>query len=247
MITSFIFQSPQPLPVNRIREQLETLPTVARDRWDGDIYVVTDDAATLRLVRDQRDKNQLGFPRVVTLVRLYESRVDFSLQSKSVETARDFALWMRGAFSFAILDDSFADITSRCDANLDYLFGARLKRPLVPVGFFRELKHGDKSGSSIHESVGATGSLTERRIAVYLREAPILLHAVGPVSDVLNPKGDFICAPNIHTDGVYAWPEDLAFYVERYHVALPQEFLEHLASAKWKVPADVDLANVELR
>ncbi|HEX3764094.1 MAG TPA: hypothetical protein VHW23_35615 [Kofleriaceae bacterium] len=69
---------------------------------------------------------------------------------------------------------------------------------------------------------------------------------LGPVTDVLAPKGDYICAPNIHTDGAYAWPEDLAYYVERYHVALPPEFLAHLATAKWKAPADVDTSTIEL-
>jgi hypothetical protein len=45
---------------------------------------------------------------------------------------------------------------------------------------------------------------------------------------------------------VYAWPEDLAYYLERYHVALPDEFLKHLAAAKWTPPADVDTDQVEL-
>jgi hypothetical protein len=35
-------------------------------------------------------------------------------------------------------------------------------------------------------------------------------------------------------------------YVDRYHVALPAEFLAHLASARWSAPAEVDMSSVEL-
>ena len=90
------------------------------------------------------------------------------------------------------------------------------------------------------------GKPGESRIAAYLRTAPFLLHALGPVTDVLEPDGDYICAPNVHTDGVYAWPEDLAYCVERHHVALPAEFLAHLAAAKWQVSADVDTSTIKL-
>lgn len=117
---------------------------------------------------------------------------------------------------------------------------------MTPVGFFRELKHRRVDGPSLREAMRDTGKPGESRIAAYLRSAPILLHALGPVTDVLEPNGDYICAPNIHTDGAYAWPEDLAYYVERYHVALPPEFLAHLAAAKWKAPADLDTSTIEL-
>ena len=90
------------------------------------------------------------------------------------------------------------------------------------------------------------GTPGESRIVAYLRAAPIMFHALGPVTDVFKPKGDYICAPNIHTDGVYAWPEDLAYYVEHYHVALPEAFLAHLVASKWKAPADVDTSAIEL-
>lgn len=144
------------------------------------------------------------------------------------------------------MNESFKDITAECDDNLDYLFGKPRKRILTPVGFFRELKHGRADGPSLREAMRDKGKPGESRIAAYLRAAPIMFHALGPVTDVLTPKGDYICAPNIHTDGAYAWPEDLAYYVERYHVALPAEFLAHLSAAKWTAPAAVDTSTLEL-
>ena len=37
------------------------------------------------------------------------------------------------------------------------------------------------------------------------------------------------------TDGTYFWPAALGYFVERYNVRLPQEFLDHAASNGWKV------------
>jgi hypothetical protein len=38
------------------------------------------------------------------------------------------------------------------------------------------------------------------------------------------------------TDGTWVWPSDLAFYVERYHVELPTDFVEHVRSCGWNPP-----------
>lgn len=43
------------------------------------------------------------------------------------------------------------------------------------------------------------------------------------------------------TDGVYAWPEGLAHYVEEHQVRLPQEFVDHvLARLEAQDAAEVD-------
>jgi len=246
MISSFLFQAATTLPLDAIRAHLDALPTVRRDRWDDAVYIVADDAATLQFVVDAREKIREGYPRVASLVRLFDDRIDFSVQTRDVDTVRAFTRWLRGAYDVVILNEAFKDITVGCDDNLDHLFGKPRKRRVALVGFFRELKHGRADGPSLREAMRDKGKPGESRIAAYLRTAPILCHALGPVTDVFEPKGDYICAPNIHTDGAYAWPEDLAYYVERYHVALPEDFLSHLATAKWKAPADVDTSAIEL-
>jgi hypothetical protein len=200
----------------------------------------------LKFVTDAREQSRVGYPRVASLVRLYDARIDFELQTRDVETARAFARWLRGTYDLAILDEAFKDITAECDDKLDFLFGTPRKRRLTRVGFFRELEHGHPDAPTLRESMRDKGTPGESRIAAYLRTAPIMFHALGPVTDVFKPKGDYICAPNIHTDGVFAWPEDLAYYVEHYHVALPEAFLTHLAAAKWKSPDDVDTSAIEL-
>jgi hypothetical protein len=246
MITSFIFQTAGAFPLEEIRAYLDALPTVRRDRWDDAVYIFADDDATLRRVVDARENSEAIYPRIVSLVRLYDARIDFSLQTRDVQTVREFARWVRRGYDITIQNDAFKDITAECDDNLDHLFGKLQKRRLTSIGFFRELKHGHPDGPSLRDAMRESGKPGESRTAAYLRDAPILLHALGPVTDVFQPKGEYICAPNIHTDGVYAWPEDLAYYVERYHVDLPAEFLKHIAAAKWKAPADIDITVVAL-
>jgi hypothetical protein len=40
------------------------------------------------------------------------------------------------------------------------------------------------------------------------------------------------------TDGVWVWPEGLAHYVETHCVRLPDEFMNHMRSQGWRVPAE---------
>lgn len=47
------------------------------------------------------------------------------------------------------------------------------------------------------------------------------------------------------SDGVYAWPEGLAIYVERYNVRLPDEFIQHMAESNFTIPGNLDVRNDE--
>lgn len=246
MNETFVLQARASLPLDEIRRHLDSLPTVRRDRWDDSTYLLADTPELLQYALEERDADQTQFPRVIALVELSASRVLFAMQTREVETARAVARWVRRTYDVTVLSESLKDITADTDSDLTNIFGSLPKRRLIRVGFFRELQHGLSDGPSLREAMRDKGKPGASRIAAYLRAAPILFHSLGPVPDVFNPKGDYICAPNIHTDGVYAWPEDLAYYVEHYHVALPEAFLAHLAVAKWKAPDDVDTSAIEL-
>lgn len=47
------------------------------------------------------------------------------------------------------------------------------------------------------------------------------------------------------SDGIYAWPEGLAIYVERYNVRLPDEFVQHLAAGNFSAEKNLDRAAIE--
>ena len=49
------------------------------------------------------------------------------------------------------------------------------------------------------------------------------------------------------TDGVWAWPEGFAVYVEQFSVRLPEEFVAHMRRHRFIAPANPDMAELESR
>jgi hypothetical protein len=76
----------------------------------------------------------------------------------------------------------------------------------------------------------------EVRIAEYLRKAQPYIVSPGVTFDVLNGAGP-IGSGTILTDGEWAWPDDLAHYLETYHVELPAPFLEAIVAAGFIPPS----------
>jgi hypothetical protein len=122
----------------------------------------------------------------------------------------------------------------------------KLKR----IGFFRELRHGLSTGPSLRDSIrNGKQSSDAARIAAYLQKGTVFIACPGVVKDVLKKEGGpVIGSPHIRTDGVWAWPSDLAYYVTHYNVALPREFVEHIEGNGWQPPPaeSIQLANLEL-
>lgn len=57
-------------------------------------------------------------------------------------------------------------------------------------------------------------------------------------SDVLNPEAGFLPGiGSLYTDGDWLWREDLSYYVTKYHVSLPGEFLVRLRGLNYKPPS----------
>jgi hypothetical protein len=57
-----------------------------------------------------------------------------------------------------------------------------------------------------------------------------------PVFDALEEKSEPIGSLEILTDGVYAWPSDLVYYITKYHVRISSKFVEHMQEHRWEVP-----------
>lgn len=107
------------------------------------------------------------------------------------------------------------------------------------AGFFRELRHGHDNGPSLIEAVGVEGaaSAEEARIVSYLQSATTLAATTAKVGDFINPEVGEIATASIRTDGRWAWPDDLAYYISTYHVDLPPEMLENLRENSFEAPA----------
>ena len=63
-------------------------------------------------------------------------------------------------------------------------------------------------------------------IVAYMKDSPKLAYAPAIVRDVLNPE---VHLPELAlmSDGKYKWRSDLIYYVEKYDMELPQEFIDH--------------------
>jgi hypothetical protein len=117
---------------------------------------------------------------------------------------------------------------------------------LRQLGFFRELHHGKPEGPSLVESVQQKADYDTAAIVSYLRSASIWYNHLGIVHDVLNSSHPRIGAAHIHTDGIWIWPEDLAYYVEHYNVALPSDFLDHVKLRMYRPPKEHEINFAEL-
>jgi hypothetical protein len=113
-------------------------------------------------------------------------------------------------------------------------------KKLNKVGFFQELSHGDDDGPKLRELVQQHENDYEHDVIAYLLCGKEFITCLGFTSDVLNPDSGFKISPNITTDGVWAWPLDLAYYVKEYHVKLPDEFLSHMKRNQWVIPNITD-------
>ncbi|MEU8179562.1 hypothetical protein AB0B85_30770 [Micromonospora sp. NPDC049044] len=104
------------------------------------------------------------------------------------------------------------------------------------VGYFTELPHGDSSGRSLRD---ARGELPQHLVAPavrYLTGGAPLAAAACYAYDELDPARPEIAPLAILTDGDWSWPSDLPYYVQRYRVGLPADFLHHAQALGWNPP-----------
>ncbi|WPB75926.1 hypothetical protein KYC5002_43925 [Archangium violaceum] len=114
------------------------------------------------------------------------------------------------------------------------------------VGLFREMPHGMPQCPSIREHIAPTAHEFESKIVEYLRSGEVMIASPGLVGDVLGDPQVPVAAPHVFTDGEWAWPGDLAYYVGKYHVRLPAEFVMHMQANGWRVPGGIDLSQLAL-
>lgn len=120
-----------------------------------------------------------------------------------------------------------------------------LSMKLRPAGFFRELPHGHPDGLSLKEVLHPEARYDKEGAAAYLGKAPFIEFALGLARDILDPSGPIIGPLGIQTDGVWVWPSDLAYYVDRYNIALPPEFLAHLERQAYRLPTQEEIDQMD--
>jgi hypothetical protein len=115
-------------------------------------------------------------------------------------------------------------------------------------GFFRELAHGEPNGGSLltlRDTAQYSMGIREA-IASYLEQGHLLIACPGTVADVFRSDDKPVASPHVLTDGQWAWPGDLAYYVRTYNVPVPQVLLNRMEANRWSVPSPIDLSVLEL-
>ena len=109
---------------------------------------------------------------------------------------------------------------------------------LRPVGFFSDLAFGwawatCRLGDAAGSRQFSTADL--ECILRYLNGGRPFLDVMLPVEDPLDPARPIVASGLIRTDGEWAWPDALAFFVERHDVGIPNEFVEHARATGFNV------------
>ena len=110
---------------------------------------------------------------------------------------------------------------------------------LKPLGFFEELFAHAPVGVSagrLKEAVPDAPAHDVARIAGYLESGHGIFDTMGAERDVVADDRWILGAASLQTDGLWVWRVDLAHYVRRYGVGLPDELTEHVRSLQYAVP-----------
>ncbi len=108
---------------------------------------------------------------------------------------------------------------------------------MVKTVGFRELHwHQAPAGASLREAVRVRTHPNAGRVVAYLHGGTLLAARPMVVGDFLRPERELVSTSHWYTDGVWVWPTDLVYYVEKYHAELPAEFVSHMESAGWVCP-----------
>ena len=67
----------------------------------------------------------------------------------------------------------------------------------------------------------------KKKVIEYMRKSKVIAVAPAIVRDVIHPE---IKIPELFlmSDGKYEWRSDIIYYVEKYDMELPEEFVQHV-------------------
>ncbi len=111
---------------------------------------------------------------------------------------------------------------------------------LKKVGHFSDLSYGDNSQDSLGNARRKleVDNLELSKITHYLSGGYQVAASPGITRDILSTEHKHIGPAFILSDGVWRWHSDLAYYVENYRVALPEEFLIHMRAVQYQIDTE---------
>lgn len=81
----------------------------------------------------------------------------------------------------------------------------------------------------------------------YIDECPALIVAAGLEADRIRGDDAMVVPIGVASDGVYAWPLSVAYYVREHAVPPPEPLLERIRKAQYRPPSMSDTEVDQLR
>ena len=117
---------------------------------------------------------------------------------------------------------------------------------LLHFGFFDDLPL-EQRRDAVHRLCSETQRHPDTEKSMnYLRAGVPFMLIAGVTRDWLSEDQKVIGPPHVLTDGKWSWTADVSYYLERYGLSLPEDFVTHMKSNDWKVPKVIDLLGLEL-
>ena len=119
---------------------------------------------------------------------------------------------------------------------------------LINVCNFKEMPYTtNKNADTIKNHLSKSPINNKNEIINYLRSGICLAACTGFTKDVLDDT-KMSGIPNSMTDGKYHWYEDIIYYIDKYNMMPPKDFIEYMKKNNWEVKIkleNIDFDNLE--
>jgi hypothetical protein len=103
-------------------------------------------------------------------------------------------------------------------------------------GFFRRMAK-DDAIKELNRLRSAQPRPNEDLALGYLKGGTQILMVPAINNDLLAENRSLIGPPNIFTDGIWIWNAEVIFYVEKYHIEIPEELRLRMEQNEWICPS----------
>jgi hypothetical protein len=107
---------------------------------------------------------------------------------------------------------------------------------LINAGYFRELCPSWEDAPSMREAIRSPGP-DDEAIVRYLDAGAALAVSGSMEDDCLDPSRKGVAHLAILTDGQWAWPKCLSYYMAEYHIQISLDFVDHMSRQGWVPPS----------
>ncbi|MFE6862793.1 hypothetical protein [Nocardia sp. NPDC057668] len=113
--------------------------------------------------------------------------------------------------------------------------------PLNPVGLYREMYNGKHAElPSIHDSFSELRIEDRDSVLAYMRSAPVVFDVLDVADDLIDGADRIMSASSLISDGTWIWRLDSIYYLSRYDLGFPEDFLRHVRRLDYRAPEQLD-------